>query len=88
MGSRGMMISCIVFVVVSGTFGENMKYKDTKQELNERIKDLMKRMRVEEKIGQMTQIERMVASPTLVNKYFIGNPIFFFLFFATNKVNL
>lgn len=73
MGSRAMMISCIVFVVVSGIFGENMKYKDTKQELNERIKDLMKRMRLEEK---MTQIERMVASPTLVNKYFIGNPIF------------
>ncbi|CAA0824355.1 Glycosyl hydrolase family protein [Striga hermonthica] len=49
------------------------KYKDPKQSLNVRIRDLMKRMTVEEKIGQMTQIERKLASPSLVNKYFIGS---------------
>lgn len=82
-----MMISCTV--LASGIFreavGEYMKYKDPKQELKERIKDLMKRMSLQEKIGQMTQIERMVASPTLVNKYFIGNPIYFFFFFCIKQ---
>ncbi|KAI3523093.1 hypothetical protein L1887_01149 [Cichorium endivia] len=52
---------------------ENMKYKDPKQPLNIRIKDLMKRMTLEEKIGQMTQIERSVASADVMQKYFIGS---------------
>nr|GMD69778.1 beta-glucosidase BoGH3B-like isoform X1 [Ipomoea batatas] len=39
------------------------KYKDPKQPVGERIKDLMKRMTLEEKIGQMTQIERKVSTP-------------------------
>ncbi|KAL2485540.1 Glycosyl hydrolase family protein [Abeliophyllum distichum] len=50
-----------------------MKYKDPGQPLNVRIKDLMRRMTVEEKIGQMTQIDRRVASPEIINKYFIGS---------------
>lgn len=49
-----------------------MKYKDPKQPLNVRIRDLMNRMSLEEKIGQMTQIERHVASPQIMRKYFIG----------------
>ncbi|PHT46470.1 hypothetical protein CQW23_15628 [Capsicum baccatum] len=50
-----------------------MKYKDPKQPLNVRIRDLMSRMSLEEKIGQMTQIERHVASPQIMKKYFIGS---------------
>ncbi|PHU14421.1 hypothetical protein BC332_15626 [Capsicum chinense] len=50
-----------------------MKYKDPKQPLNVRIRDLMNRMSLEEKIGQMTQIERHVASPQIMKKYFIGS---------------
>ncbi|KAL0436220.1 UNVERIFIED_CONTAM: Beta-glucosidase BoGH3B [Sesamum radiatum] len=49
-----------------------MKYKDPKQPLNVRIKDLMSRMTLEEKIGQMTQIERKVSSADVIKKYFIG----------------
>lgn len=52
---------------------EYMKYKDPKQPIGVRIKDLMKRMTLEEKIGQMTQIERTLASPDIMNKYFIGS---------------
>ncbi|KAL7154682.1 hypothetical protein ABFS83_03G017100 [Erythranthe nasuta] len=48
-------------------------YKDPKQPLNKRIKDLMGKMTLEEKIGQMTQIERSVASSEVVKKYFIGS---------------
>ncbi|XP_014507294.1 uncharacterized protein LOC106766997 [Vigna radiata var. radiata] len=50
-----------------------MKYKDPKQPLNLRIKDLMDRMTLEEKIGQMTQIERKVASAEIMKNYYIGS---------------
>lgn len=52
---------------------EYMKYKDPKQPLNVRINDLMKRMTVEEKVGQMVQIERNVASSDVMKQYFIGS---------------
>lgn len=49
-----------------------MKYKDPKQHLNTRIKDLINRMTLEEKIGQMVQIDRTVASAEVMKKYYIG----------------
>ncbi|KAL2317726.1 hypothetical protein Fmac_031602 [Flemingia macrophylla] len=52
---------------------ENLKYKDPKQPLNVRIKDFMDRMTLEEKIGQMVQIDRSVASAEVMNKYYIGS---------------
>lgn len=51
---------------------EYMKYKDPKQPINTRIKDLISRMTLAEKIGQMTQIERQVASSDVMKNYFIG----------------
>lgn len=53
---------------------EYLKYKDPKQPLNVRIRDLMGRMSLEEKIGQMVQIDQTVASKEVMNKYLIGNP--------------
>jgi beta-glucosidase len=58
---------------------ENFKYKDPKQLLNTRIKDLMDRMTLEEKIGQMVQIDCTVASADVMKKYYIG--MIFFLNF-------
>ncbi|GMH30033.1 hypothetical protein Nepgr_031876 [Nepenthes gracilis] len=52
---------------------EYKKYKDPRQRLGVRIKDLMSRMTLEEKIGQMTQIERSVASTEVTKKYMIGS---------------
>lgn len=52
---------------------EYMIYKDATKPLNYRIKDLMNRMTLEEKIGQMTQIERGVASAEVMKDYFIGS---------------
>ncbi|CAH9100154.1 unnamed protein product [Cuscuta epithymum] len=52
---------------------EAVKYKDPKLPVGIRIRDLMKRMSIAEKIGQMTQIERHVASPAVIRKYFIGS---------------
>uniref|UniRef100_A0A7N1A594 Glycoside hydrolase family 3 N-terminal domain-containing protein n=1 Tax=Kalanchoe fedtschenkoi TaxID=63787 RepID=A0A7N1A594_KALFE len=52
---------------------EHVKYKDPNQPLNTRIKDLMDRMTLEEKIGQMVQIDRTVASQQVLKKYYIGS---------------
>jgi hypothetical protein len=48
------------------------KYKDPKQPLNRRIGDLLARMTLAEKIGQMSQIERENATAGVVRDYFIG----------------
>lgn len=37
-----------------------------------RVKDLLSRMTLPEKFGQMTQIERTVASPAAIRDFFIG----------------
>ncbi|CAN1251670.1 Beta-glucosidase BoGH3B [Linum perenne] len=58
----------------TATTGSNyLKYKDPKQPVGARIKDLLKRMTVEEKIGQMVQVDRLVASPDVMKKYFLGS---------------
>lgn len=54
------------------TKAEYMKYKDPNKPLGRRIKDLMSRMTLEEKIGQMIQIDRTVATPEAMKKYYIG----------------
>ncbi|OMO67930.1 Glycoside hydrolase, superfamily [Corchorus capsularis] len=50
---------------------EYMKYKDPNQPVEVRIQDLLKRMTLEEKIGQMVQTDRGAASAEVMNKYFI-----------------
>lgn len=50
-----------------------MKYKDPKQPVAVRVKDLLSRMTLEEKIGQMTQIDRSVANANVMKNSFIGS---------------
>ncbi|KAF7836312.1 beta-glucosidase BoGH3B-like [Senna tora] len=52
---------------------EYMKYKDPKQAVATRVKDLLSRMTLEEKIGQMVQIDRSVANAEVMKTYFIGS---------------
>uniref|UniRef100_A0A803R2W4 Glycoside hydrolase family 3 N-terminal domain-containing protein n=1 Tax=Cannabis sativa TaxID=3483 RepID=A0A803R2W4_CANSA len=65
-----VLILCLAIADASDSY---YKYKDPKQPINVRINDLVKRMTVEEKIGQMTQIDRTVASNEVMKKYFIGS---------------
>lgn len=66
---------------IAMTNAKYCKYKDPKQPLDVRIKDLLNRMTLEEKIGQMVQIDLSVASPKVMKKYFIGKiHLFIFLF--------
>ncbi|CAJ2637344.1 unnamed protein product [Trifolium pratense] len=64
-----MLLHCLVAMAEA----DYLKYKDPKQPLNTRIKDLMDRMTLEEKIGQMVQIERVNATADVMKKYFIGS---------------
>lgn len=77
--SEKMRIFSMVFLVLcfsaAFTEAEYAKYRDPKQPLNARIRDLMGRMTLAEKIGQMTQIERKLASPDVMKNYFIGKNI-------------
>ncbi|KAL3825652.1 hypothetical protein ACJIZ3_021681 [Penstemon smallii] len=68
----------ICFLLVFSCLGaiadaEYKLYKDPKKPLNRRIKDLLTRMTLEEKIGQMVQIEQTVASAKVMKKYYIGS---------------
>ncbi|KAK9939280.1 hypothetical protein M0R45_015980 [Rubus argutus] len=52
---------------------EYMAYKDPKKPMNARIKDLMGRMTLAEKLGQMTQLERQNATAEIMREYSIGS---------------
>lgn len=69
----GILVVCLCWAAMAEA--EYKKYKDPKQPINVRIKDLMSRMTLEEKIGQMTQIDRTVASGQVINKYLLGKHI-------------
>lgn len=48
-------------------------YQNTDAPVEARVQDLLSRMTLPEKIGQMTQIERTVASPAAIRDFFIGS---------------
>ncbi|KAL0008214.1 hypothetical protein SO802_009716 [Lithocarpus litseifolius] len=52
---------------------ESIKYKDPNQPVAVRVKDLLGRMSLEEKIGQMVQIDRSVANAEVMKTYYIGS---------------
>ncbi|KAL0410241.1 UNVERIFIED_CONTAM: Beta-glucosidase BoGH3B [Sesamum latifolium] len=66
----GFLLFCCLGAIADA---EYRLYRDPKKPLNRRIKDLLRRMSLEEKIGQMVQIERAVASVEVMKKYYIGS---------------
>ncbi|XP_051131016.1 uncharacterized protein LOC127251394 isoform X2 [Andrographis paniculata] len=48
-------------------------YKDSNAPIEARVKDLLSRMTLQEKIGQMTQIERQVATASAIKELSIGS---------------
>ena len=48
-------------------------YTDPSQPVEARVEDLLKRMTLDEKIGQMTQVEKNSIAPGDITKYFIGS---------------
>ncbi|KAH7839072.1 hypothetical protein Vadar_034525 [Vaccinium darrowii] len=68
----GLLLLLYVFTATMGE-SEYPKYKDPKQPINRRIEDLMSRMTLAEKIGQMTQIDRANATAEIVRDSYIGS---------------
>ncbi|VFQ71399.1 unnamed protein product [Cuscuta campestris] len=68
-----VLLAVVLCLVGEAGAGDAAKYKDPKQPVEDRIRDLMERMSLAEKIGQMTQIERNVATPDVMNQSFIGS---------------
>ncbi|KAG6680495.1 hypothetical protein I3843_13G037900 [Carya illinoinensis] len=66
-------ITCLWWWWASLTDAQYMKYKDPRQPVAVRVADLLSRMTLEEKIGQMVQIDRTVANPGILKSYFIGS---------------
>lgn len=70
MSYLGMMV--LLWWLAVAVVAEDVKYKDPKQPVAARVKDLLEKMTMEEKIGQMVQIERISATPDIMKQYFIG----------------
>ena len=50
----------------------NCIYRNPNEPIEARVKDLLSRMTLKEKVGQMTQIERRVATPSAIKDFHIG----------------
>ncbi|KAM5546501.1 hypothetical protein ABKV19_002435 [Rosa sericea] len=61
------------WVTMAKVKAEYIKYKDPNQPAAARVGDLLSRMTLEEKIGQMVQIDRSVANVDTMKTYFIGS---------------
>ena len=70
------LCTCGVAAAAAGARGDGARYKDPTQPLNARIDDLLRRMTLAEKVGQMSQIEREMATPDVISNYFIGRALF------------
>uniref|UniRef100_A0A1D1YYF7 beta-glucosidase n=1 Tax=Anthurium amnicola TaxID=1678845 RepID=A0A1D1YYF7_9ARAE len=75
MGGFRIPLLGLLFLLLAAVITEahTLKYKDPKQPLGARLRDLLGRMTLAEKIGQMTQIERSVASADIMKQYAIGS---------------
>ncbi|KAL6966623.1 beta-glucosidase [Sarracenia purpurea var. burkii] len=59
--------------LTSPTKSDYVEYKDPNRPINARIRDLMRRMTLEEKVGQMMQLEKVNATPEILRDYSIGS---------------
>ena len=60
-------------VAATGTASGDVIYTDPSQASEARLDDLLKRMTLDEKIGQMTQVEKNSIRPGDITKYYIGS---------------
>lgn len=71
---RGVLVGCLFICFLSFVnAADYVLYKDPKQPVAARVKDLISRMSLEEKIGQMAQIDRTVVNRKIMKDYSIGS---------------
>lgn len=83
MESRMLLLSILGLSLVLSSAGSSTAarapvpidpaYKDPNRTIHARLKSLMGQMTLEEKIGQMAQLERGVATPEILRDYSIGS---------------
>ncbi|KAK3036173.1 hypothetical protein RJ639_029910 [Escallonia herrerae] len=68
-------IPIVGLLLLLATFGEanHALYKDPKQPVEARVRDLLKRMTLAEKIGQMVQVDRVNITAKIMKEYGIGS---------------
>ncbi|KAL6521238.1 hypothetical protein OROGR_017807 [Orobanche gracilis] len=66
------ILLCCCWIWLSNAKPSNI-YQDPTKPVSDRVKNLLSMMTLKEKIGQMTQIERSVASRDVLKKYYIGS---------------
>ncbi|CAL9000503.1 unnamed protein product [Prunus brigantina] len=69
----GLLCLCRWEAMITKVEAEYMAYKDPNKPINIRIKDLMDRMTLAEKIGQMTQLDRQNVTAEIMRDYSIGS---------------
>lgn len=70
----GVILLWWSFIAMAVAKGDTyLIYKDPNQPVGVRVNDLLKRMTLEEKIGQMVQIDRSVATIPVMRDHFIGS---------------
>lgn len=74
-----LLVMVVASLALQGTQARKLQsvskyrlYQDMDQPVEERVKDLLKRMTLAEKIGQMTQTERTVTNHTNIREFGIG----------------
>ncbi|CAL4935963.1 unnamed protein product [Urochloa decumbens] len=73
MGVLHKITLVLIFCLVSLGRAECLKYKDPRQPVAARVRDLLARMTLAEKIGQMSQVERENITGEILAKHFIGS---------------
>lgn len=69
----GFLLLCCMAFAIHASDPSYMKFRDPQQPLSKRIRDLINRMTLEEKIGQMVQLDRAAATAEIMRDYSIGS---------------
>ena len=67
------LFGLLLLSVSTASVDASVLYKDPKQPTEARVEDLLKRMTLAEKIGQMIQVERENMTGEIIRKYNIGS---------------
>ncbi|MEW6702284.1 MAG: glycoside hydrolase family 3 protein, partial [Bacteroidota bacterium] len=73
---RKLVLYLFLFVISTIVIAqENLLYKNSKLEVEQRVKDLLRQMTLDEKIGQMTQVDYLAIKQNVndIEKYYLGS---------------